>query len=141
MPVVPGDLTIQFASPLILGVPYYGIVVIHCENVAYLTFLNSFVSDLITLNAIRYIVPIANVEQFINPLIFGYQTLFGKTFSDTLDPRNFITNKDFQPQVADLPINLPIDKAVMLGTQINLDCPKFDLVLFVENVEPLIYKN
>ena len=75
---------------------YSAEVIIHCENVAYATFLNSFVSDLITINTLRYIVPIANINQFINPVVFGYQTLFGKLYTDNIDPRNFITSTDFQ---------------------------------------------
>ena len=119
---------------------YTAEVIVHCNNVAFGTFLNSFVSDLITINTLRYVVPIANIAQFINPLVFGYQTLFGKTFTDNIDPRNYITNKDFQQQIADIPVSLPIDKAVMLGTEMDFDCPTFDVILFVEKIEPLTHK-
>jgi hypothetical protein len=119
---------------------YTAEIIVHCNNVAFGTFLNSFVSDLITINTLRYIVPIANIDQLINPLKFGYQTLFGKTFTDDIDPRQFITSRDFQQQISDIPINLPIDKQVMLGTHIDYNCPKFDMILFVEKVEPLTHK-
>jgi len=93
-----GDLIYIFTDSI--GVPtFYIVIIVHCENVAYGTFLNSFVSDLITINTLRYIVPIANVDQFINPLTFGYQTLFGKTFSDDIDPRNYITNFNNKLQI------------------------------------------
>jgi len=134
-----GDLIyIFYDSP---APAFYIVIIIHCENVAYGTFLNSFVSDLITINTLRYVVPIANVNQFINPLTFGYQTLFGKTFTDDIDPRNFITNKDFQQQIADIPINLPIDKSVFLITEMDYLCNSFSLILFVEKVEALTHKN
>jgi hypothetical protein len=146
--IAKGDL-VQTYNYILRDVQPFGIskvdlhtaeVIIHCNNVAFGTFLNSFVSDLITINTIRYIVPIANVNQFINPIKFGYQTLFGKTYTDDIDPRNYITSRDFQQQIADIPINLPIDKAVMVGTQINFDCQTFDMILFVEKVEPLTHK-
>jgi len=137
--VRPGDLIIQYADNLV-GFNWTAMIVIRCQNVAYGTFLNSFVSDLITLDTIRYIVPLANINQFINPVIFGYQTLFGKVSSDSIDPRLYITNKDFQQQIADLPINLPIDKNLMIGLQMDIFCPTFSWVLFVKKVEPLTHK-
>jgi hypothetical protein len=138
-----GDFTYYtgFATALAPPLNEIGVLVkVHCNNVAYGTFLNSFVSDLITINSMRLIVPIANVNQFLNPLIFGYQTLFGKTFADNVDPRQYITSTDFQQQICDIPINLPIDKAVMLGFQLNYDCQNMSIVLFVEKVEPLTHK-
>ena len=115
-------------------------VIIHCNNVAYGTFLNSFVSDLITINTLRIIVPIANINQFINALTFGYQTLFGKTYTDDIDPRMYITSTDFQQQICDIPINLPIDKAAMLMTYVDILCTNFQIILFVEKIESLTHK-
>lgn len=132
-----GDMFMQFVSP---GGLFFGFVRVRCQNVSYGTFLNSFVSDLITINTIRYIVPGANVNQFVNPLIFGYQSLFGKVTTDSIDPRLFITPKDFQQQIADIPVNLPIDKNMMLGFQTSVFCQNSSWVLFVEKVEPLTYK-
>jgi hypothetical protein len=135
-----GDLILTTQSVSIGGAQYWGTVLVHCSNVAYTTFLNSFVSDLITVEMIRYIVPDANIDQFINPIIIGYQTLFGKTFSDNIDPRVFITPKDFQDQISDIPFNLPVDKALMLGFNMNYNCPSASMVLFVSKVEALTHK-
>jgi hypothetical protein len=135
-----GDLMMILFSPSGGASGTWCIITVHCENVAYGTFLNSFVSDLITIDTIRYIVPIASVAQFINPLTFGYQTLFGKFSTDSIDPRMYITNKDFQQQIADIPINLPIDKAMLLNMQISFFCQTFSLVLFVKKVEQLTHK-
>jgi hypothetical protein len=136
---VSGDLVVPFNyTDVITNINAN--IIIHCNNVAYGTFLNSFVSDLITIDVIRYIVPAANINQFINPIIFGTQTLFGKVHSDSLDPRLYITNKDFQPQISDIPIDLPIDKTLMIGLQMDVFCPNFSWVLFVKKVEPLTHK-
>lgn len=133
-----GDLVLLFygGAAAILAV-----LKVHCNNVSYGTFLNSFVSDLITINSMRLIVPIANINQFLNPLIFGYQTLFGKTFSDNVDPRQYITSTDFQQQICDIPIQLPIDKAALLQFDIIYTCQSMSIVLFVEKVEPLTHKS
>jgi hypothetical protein len=136
-----GDLIYFIRFKLPGAAVYTCMVVIHCNNVAYGTFLNSFVSDLITINTLRMIIPIANINQFINPLIFGYQTLFGKLFSDSVDPRNYITSTDFQQQICDIPINLPIDKAVMVGFQNEWYNDFMQMILFVEKVEPLTHKS
>lgn len=132
-----GDLYLSYTSNVSVNTAN---VIIHCNNVAYGTFLNSFVSDLITIDTIRNIIPIANVNQFVNPLIFGYQTLFGKTYSDSIDPRNYITSRDFQQQISDIPINLPIDKNIMLAFQLDVFCQLYSMILFVEKVEPLTHK-
>jgi len=132
-----GDLIISFIpNPPVLGVNG-ATVCIHCNNVAYGTFLNSFVSDLITISVLRYIVPIANVNQFVNPLVIGTQSIFGKVDYDSIDPRIYITPKDFQQQISDIPINLPIDKSVLVCSRLNFDCQFISFVLFVQKVEAL----
>lgn len=133
-----GDLVITYsANPYPSGVTYTCEVIVHCNNVAYGTFLNSFVSDLITIDTLRYSVPIASITQFINPLIFIYQSIFGKYDDNSIDPRNYITNTDFQQQICDLPLSLPIDKNIILSIPMNFDCNSFSMLLFVEKVEPL----
>jgi hypothetical protein len=134
-----GDLVILYGN-IGGGFVYPCMIRIRCQNVNYGTFLNSFVSDLITINTIRYIVPIGNINQFINPLVFGQQSLFGKTYADSIDPRMYITNIDPQQQIADIPINLPIDKSIMLSSQLDVFCQTCSMVLFVEKIEPLTYK-
>jgi hypothetical protein len=88
----------------------------------------------------RFIVPIANINTYINPIRFTYQDLFGKTTSDSIDPRMYITSTDFQQQICDIPINLPIDKALIMTLELDFVCPRMSIILFVEKVEPLIHK-
>jgi hypothetical protein len=67
---------------------------------------------------IRYVVPAAAVAQLGQQITFIKQSLFGKTSTDTLDPQTFITPGTFQPQIADIPITVPIDKNFVAATQI-----------------------
>lgn len=133
--VQPGDMTFTYVDATGL---FNIIVVIHCSNVAYGTFLNSFVSDLITISHIRYFVP--NINQFVNPIIFGYQTLFGKVSTDSIDPRLYILGKDPQQAICDIPVNLPIDKNLMIGLQMSVFCQTINWILFVEKVEALTHE-
>jgi hypothetical protein len=137
-----GDLFIGYINDdfLINGLHEFADIRLSCQNVAYGTFLNSFVSDLITINTIRLVVPIANINQYINPIHFTYQTLFGKTFTDDVDPRQYITSTDFQQQICDIPINLPLDKNLCMSFNIEFTCPSMSIILFVEKVEPLTHK-
>lgn len=112
-------------------------VTIHCTNVAYGTFVHSFVSDLITVNQIRYFVPPANINQFLNPLIFTYQTLFGKLKTDSVDPRMYVLPTDPQQNIADIPLKFPVDKNLGCDFYMNFDCPAVTMILFVEKVQPL----
>ena len=121
---------------------YVAEIIVHCTNLPYGTFLNSFSSDLITMDTFRYIVPnnLAGINQLTNPLWFYYQNLFGKLFVDNIDPRLFITPKDFQQQISDIPLHLPINKAVEVGSYMNFNCPMISFVMFVEKVESLTHK-
>lgn len=91
---------------------------IRCPNVAYTTLLAALSSDTMTLNMIRYVVPAAAVAQLGQQITLIKQSLFGKTATDTLDPQTFITPGTFQPQIADIPITVPIDKNFVAATQL-----------------------
>jgi hypothetical protein len=93
-------------------------ILVRCPNVPYTTFLSSLSSDLITLNMIRYVVPAAAVAQLGQQITFIKQSLFGKTSTDTLDPQTFVTPGTFQPQIADIPITVPVDKNFVAASQI-----------------------
>ena len=133
-----GDLWYT-AQANIGGVVYTLYVWIHCNNVAYGTFLNSFVLDLIILNQIQYSVPIANLNQLLNPLIFGTQSLFGKVVTGTIDPHTYITNQTFNQQIANIPITLPIDKSLMLCSYLEFDCQNINFIFQVQKVKPLTF--
>jgi hypothetical protein len=135
-----GDLVFAYQA-FVAGVTYSKVIIVRSSSVSFGTFLNSFVSDLITVNLIRLVVPIANINQFINPLVFGYQTLFGKLSTDTVDPRTYIIPSDFQQQIADIPITFPVDKNLILGWQMNFDCQQMNVQLTVQKVEPLTIRN
>lgn len=94
-------------------------VLIRCPNVPYTSLLAALGSDLVTLNMIRYVVPGLNPGQLANQITFIKGSLFGKVSTDTLDPQTFITPGTFQAQIADIPITLPIDKNLILATNIN----------------------
>jgi hypothetical protein len=118
--VLPGDLV--YIAPMVGFVAGAAAtteaveVIIRCPNVPYLSLLSALSSDLVTLNMIRYVVPAANVAQLAQQITFIKGSLFGKTATDTLDPQTFITPGTFQPQIADIPITLPIDKNLCAAT-------------------------
>ena len=93
-------------------------ILVRCPNVPYTTLLASLMSDNLTLNMIRYVVPAAATAQFANQITLIKNSLFGKASTDTLDPQTFITPGTFQPQIADIPITLPVDKFLALSTTI-----------------------
>lgn len=129
-----GDMIIHFNdAPGVIN----GYVIVHCESPSYGTFLNSFVSDLITLNNIRMFVPLANINQLQNNIFFAVQTLFGKVFVDSIDPYTYKLPTEMQNQIADIPVKMPIDKSLILAFLMNFDCPQINMVFYVQKVEPL----
>jgi hypothetical protein len=118
---LPGDLLILipmagFAAGA--GTSITAEIIIRCPNVPYTSFLTALSSDTCTLNMIRYVVPGAAVAQLTRQITFIRNSLFGKTSTDTLDPQTFITPGTFQPQIADIPITLPVDKNLVAATTI-----------------------
>ena len=119
--VLPGDLV--YVAPMVGFVAGAAAttedveVIIRCPNVPYTSLLAALASDLITLNMIRYVVPAANVAQLANQITLVKSSLFGKTSTDTIDPQTFVTPGTFQPQIADIPITVPIDKNFLMATQ------------------------
>ena len=92
---------------------------IRCPNVPYASLLNALLTDAMVINMIRYVVPAAAVAQFANQITIIKNTIFGKSSTDTLDPQTFITPGTFQPQIADIPITLPVDNYLALATTIT----------------------
>jgi hypothetical protein len=143
-----GDIFFQYFAN-VGGLIYLANIIIHCTNLAYGTFLNSFVSDLIIVNGFRYFLPIVIGagglpvinNQFDNNLIFGYQTLFGKLRTDNIDPKMYNLSTDFQNNIVDIPAKFPLDKNMQMGFYQNFDCLNVSFLLFVSKVEPLtLYK-
>jgi len=110
---------------------------ITCANVPYTTLIDSLSSDLITLNMIRYTVGALLVAQLTNQLTLIRQSLFGKTNTDTLDPNTYITGGTFNPNIADIPITLPIDKNLVVATVINFDCILINWTITVATIKKL----
>jgi len=94
-------------------------IIIRCPNVPYTSLLSALNSDLITLNMIRYVVPAAAVAQLGQQVTLIKSSLFGKASTDTLDPQTFITPGTFQPQIADIPITVDIDKNFVAATEVQ----------------------
>lgn len=65
------------------------------------------------------------------PIIFIKQNIWGKTNLDTITPSTFITEESFQPEVADIPIYIPL-KNITIQTSKNF---KYDLLRFTLNIK------
>lgn len=112
-------------------------VLVRCTNVAYLTLLNSLSSDLITLNMIRYTVDTTQTAQLQNQITIVAQTLFGKAATDTLDPNTFVTGQTYNRNIADIPLTLPVDKNLILATNVNYDVVSFSWTCTVSKIDRL----
>jgi hypothetical protein len=137
-----GDMFLIFMS---LGADWSCMVKIHCNNMAYGTFLNSYISDRITINRMKIIIPtetlggFQTIDQFKNPLILARQSLFGTIITDNLDPRLFITSHDMQQHICDIPLKVSLDKNFLMGFLLEIPVTQMQINLYVSKVEPLLY--
>jgi hypothetical protein len=139
------------AGDLLIAIPMVGFVagaagttviaeiLIRCTNVAYLTLLNALSSDLITLNMIRYTVDTTQTSQLQNQILIIMQSLFGKAATDTLDPNTFVTGQTYNRNIADIPLTLPVDKNLVLATNVNFDVVSFSWTCTVSKIDKLAY--
>jgi len=72
-----------------------------------------------------------------NQITLIRQSLFGKTNTDTLDPNTYITGGTFNPNIADIPITIPIDKNLVLATVLNFDAGIVNWVVTVATIRKL----
>jgi hypothetical protein len=115
-------------------------VVVHCGELAYGTFLQSLWSDYILIDQMKYVVPMPQINQFNNPLIFGHQSLLGQLFTDSVDSRLYILPTTSQQNIAEMPIEIPLDKGMFCAFNINVTCQQLNFVLFVREFEPMTYR-
>ncbi len=134
---------VLFVIPMLLfvagvaGTTITAEIQVTCANVPYTTLIDSLSSDLITLNMIRYTVGALLVAQLTNQITLIRQSLFGKTNTDTLDPNTYITGGTYNPNIADIPITIPIDKNLVLSTVINFDAILINWVVTVATIKKL----
>lgn len=106
-----GDLVFEMTSTLPGGgTTTLGLVVIHCNNVAYGSLLDAINSDQFIINKIRYKVPSGQEDQFDIEIIPFKQSLFGKSGDDSLSAISFVSPMQQQSNIADLPIGQVINK-------------------------------
>lgn len=130
-----GDLLFYDTSAV--GGGYWRFTIIRCPQTAYGSLLDAVGSDTFILNMIRYRVDPTQLGQLNNQIIIGKQSIFGKTLDDKVDPGTYVTSNTINQNIADIPINLGIDKHVFLATYINYDVQNFSWVVTVKHVKKL----
>ena len=125
-----GDL-FQSITATVAAVDYVCTVVVHCPQTPYGSFLEAISSDTFIINMVRYKVEKTNTDQFQNQLHILKLSLFGKVEHDTIDPNTYITSGTFQENISDIPLQLKVDKNLVLGTYVNYDCTNIQLIFTV----------
>ncbi len=115
------------------GVTYRRIVIVHCPQVSYGSLLDAIQSDTFTLNLIRYTVDPTLTNQLTKQLSIIRQTMFGKFTTDTIDPQLYITGGTYNRNISDMAVSIPVDKNLILGTQILYNVPTINLMITVSH--------
>jgi len=136
---VDGDLVFISQATVAANV-YTRIAIVHCPNVAYGTLLDSISSDTFRINMIRYTVDPTLTAQLANQISILRQTLFGKTSNDTIDPQAYITGNTFNRNISDIPLEIGVDKNLVLGMQMLFNVQLADWVITVQSTNKLIQK-
>lgn len=113
------------------GVTYERVTVVRCPQVAYGTLVDALNSDTFLINMIRYVVNPLQIAQLRNQIIPYTQSLFGKAQDDKIDPSTYVTGQTFNQNIADIPLELAIDKTKGLCTYAGFDVVDFGWTITV----------
>ena len=125
-----GDLY-QAQSKTVWGKVYHCTTILSCPQTPYGSFLEAISSDTFIINMLRYKVDKTTTDQFQNQLHVMKLSLFGKIQHDTIDPNTYITSGTFQENISDIPLQLKVDKNLILGTYLNYNCISTQLIFTV----------
>jgi len=129
-----GDLVLRFDGTS-SGNDCDAILIMHCNQVAYGTLLNSVSSDRFTINMIRYTIPDeTKTAQFNNQFKIITQSLFGKLSTDDISPESFIKPEQFIKNISDVPIIKGVDKESQIASYMNYDIVQLNWSVFVSHV-------
>lgn len=131
-----GQLFFQYFAT-VAGTSYVALIVIDCPQVAYGSLLDSINSDIFQINMIRYYVDPTNLNQLTNQILILHKSTFGKTQDDWIDPNLFVTGKTFNTNIADIPLNMEINKSKSFGFYIEYDCINFNWSITVESTKKI----
>lgn len=132
--LVPGDLVLVTTST-VGGVNTVGLSIIRSSQVSYGTLLGSLVSDLFTINLIRYVS--TDLNQFKNDIKVFDQSLFGKTLTDFISPNSWKVPEQQQNDLIDIGITKKVTKETAFATFKNYDVVSFTWSIFVDVVTKL----
>jgi hypothetical protein len=107
------------------------LIIISCPQVAYGTLLDALSSDMFMLNMIRYVVDDTQTSQLRQQLQIVKQSIFGLTENNSIDPQTYITGGTYNKNIADIPLEIGIDKNKSIATYVNYDVVDFGFTITV----------
>jgi hypothetical protein len=117
-----GDYYRQFTG--LVGVTNVGIdsILTTSNQIGYGTILNNLSDTQYLIESVRIQVPTTNINQFDNGLLISKLKINGKINVDTINIRTYVTPQDFNTSIAVVPLNIILDKNLMINQYINYDC-------------------
>jgi hypothetical protein len=117
-----GDMVKQFFVRI--GVTdYNGYFIITSSNqIGYGTILNNLSDTKYLIESVRIQVPDVNLNQYDNPLMISKMKINGKVNTDTVNIRTYVKPSDFQTMISEIPLNLMLDKNLIINQYVNYDC-------------------
>lgn len=132
-----GDIILQYQK--VIGADTYACeVILSCDQVAYSTLLDSISSDRFVLNNIRYTVPTGSETQFSQQIVLLRQSLFGTTNNNYVSPQAYLTPGQYQPNIVDVPLNIGVDKNLLISTYFQPGVTSFTWTVFVATIQKLL---
>ena len=116
---------------------YVRFIVLSCPQVAYGTLLDSISSDRFVINMVRYVVSETQTKQLKNGIQLVRQSLFGKTSNDTLSPQTYVTGQTYNKNIADIPLQVGVDKNLVLTSYLDFDVQEINWIVTVASVQKI----
>lgn len=97
-------------------------------TIGYGTILNNLSDSVYIIQNIKIIFRGLSNLQLENPLLFSKQNIKGKIVTDSIDLRTYVLPSSYQQTVVDIPLNIILDKNLMINQYIEFDCQNIQYI-------------
>ncbi len=98
------------------------------NSIGYGTILNNLADNVYLIENIKIVFNNANITQLENPLLFSKQSINGKIITDSIDLRMYVLPSSFQQTIVDIPLNIILDKNLMINQYVEFDCQNIQYI-------------
>ncbi len=105
------------------------------NQIGYGSILNSLTDSIYIIKSLKIRVPDINTDMFDFPIYFSKLRLDGKIETDSINLRTYVKPNDYNTSIVDIPLNIMLDKNLIINHPIKYDCQKVEYIFQLYKVK------